>query len=72
MAWVQGWYVKQAIQSSVMVCGLADKKTVSNMPKYPDMPKTDDEVESEMSIKAKQELLIAKMKRWAKLNNKKK
>lgn len=72
MAWVQGWYVKQAIQSSVMICGLADKKTVSNMPKYPDMPKTDDEVENETSIKAKQELLIAKMKRWAKLNNKKK
>lgn len=72
MAWVQGWYVKQAIQSSVMICGLADKKAVSNMPKYPDMPKTDDEVENETSIKAKQELLIAKMKRWAKLNNKKK
>ena len=71
MAWVQGLYFKQALKSSVMVCTLADRKIVSQMPKYPPFPKTDEEVNEE-NIKAQQELLIAKMNKWQKINNKRK
>lgn len=72
MIWLQGLYFKTAIQSSVVICGLADKKIIKQMPKYPEMPKTEDEIKSETHIKAQQELLIAKMNKWRKINNKKK
>lgn len=71
MAWVQGLYVKLAIQSSVVACTLADKTVLSHLPKYPEMPKTDEQLQDEDNIKAQQELLIAKMNKWARMNNKK-
>lgn len=71
LAWTIGLYAKQAIQSSVMVCALADNRTVRNMPKYPDMPKIDEKEEmSEEEIENARECLIAKMKMWERANNK--
>lgn len=69
LAWLQGLYFKQALQSSVLACGLADKKVINNMPKYPDMPKTQEDIDREESKKAQVDLFIAKMNRWQRLNN---
>lgn len=69
MIWLQGFYFKQALQSSVLVCGLADKKVVREMPKYPDIPLTKDEQESAERRQAKNQLLIAKMNKWQRVNN---
>lgn len=71
LAWINGFYVKQAIQSSVMICALADKRAINNMPKYPDMPKTEEKEEmNEIQIEAKRQSLIAKMNLWTRANNK--
>ena len=70
--WLQGLYVKRAIESSIMICGLADKKVIREMPKYPDMPKTQEQIESENYQKARRDLLIAKMNKWQRINNRKK
>lgn len=61
-----------AIQSSVMVCTLADKKTLNNMPDYPDMPKQVEEENdlSEKEIETQRQLMIAKMNYWKRQNNK--
>ena len=67
--WLQGLYFKRALESSVLVCGLADRKAVAQMPKYPNMPRTQDQIESEEYQKAQRDLLIAKMNRWQRLNN---
>lgn len=71
LAWLNGLYVKKAIESSVLICGLADKKVVRNMPNYPEFPKDYEEIESEEEIKKKREYMIAKMNYWTKINNKK-
>ena len=68
LMWKQGLYFKQALQSTVLACGLADRKVVAQMPKYPDMPKFQEE-EKEENIELKRELLIAKMNKWQKINN---
>ncbi len=70
-SWQLGLYFKQALQSSVLVCGLADKQIVKQMPKYPDMPKSDDEIEKEENIEKQRQLWIAKLNRWQKINNSK-
>lgn len=67
--WKQGWYFKQALQSTILVCGLADKNVAKNMPKYPDMPRTQEQVESEEYINAQRQLFIAKMNKWQRVNN---
>ena len=67
--WLQGLYFKRALESSVLVCGLADKKVIREMPKYPNMPKTQDEIESEEYQNAQRDLLIAKMEKWRRVNN---
>lgn len=61
-----------AIQSSVMVCTLADKITLNNMPDYPDMPKQErnEEIMSEKEIETQRQLMIAKMNYWQRQNNK--
>lgn len=61
-----------AIQSSVMICTLADKTTLNNMPNYPDMPKqeSNEEIMSEKEIETKRQLMIAKMNYWQRQNNK--
>ena len=69
--WLQGLYFKQALESSVLVCGLADRKVVKEMPKYPEMPKTQEQIESEENKKVQTELFVAKMERWKKINNSK-
>lgn len=48
LAWLQGAYFKQALQSSVVICGLADRQVINKMPKYPDIPYKD-EVEKSRS-----------------------
>jgi hypothetical protein len=37
-AWLVGAYVKQALSSTILVAGLADKNTASKLPKYPKCP----------------------------------
>ena len=71
LAWLNGLYVKKAIESSVLICGLAEKRTVRNMPNYPEFPKDYVEIESEEEIQKKREYMIAKMNYWTKINNKK-
>ena len=70
-SWQLGLYFKQALQSSVLVCSLADKNVVRQMPKYPDMPKSDDETEKEENVEKQRQLWIAKLNRWQKINNSK-
>lgn len=36
--WLMGAYFKQALASTILVAGLADKNTSSRMPKYPQCP----------------------------------
>lgn len=75
MAWISGLYTKMAIQSSVMVCGLADKSAINKMPSYPEMPTNNHEEERELAeeeIKVQTQYFIAKMEYWTKKNNKKK
>lgn len=38
LAWLQGAYFKQALQSSILICGLADRQVANKMSKYPEMP----------------------------------
>lgn len=70
-SWQLGLYFKHALQSSVLVCGLADKNVVKQMPKYPDMPRSDDEIQKEENVEKQRELWIAKLNRWQKINNSK-
>ena len=74
MAWINGAYVKAALKSTIVMCGLADQKTVRNLPSYPEMPKqqNDDEDKelSEEEIKVETQYAIAKMEYWTKTNNK--
>ena len=49
-AWLLGAYVKSALQSTILVAGLADKDAGKKMPKYPDIPMpTNDEGNVEMT-----------------------
>lgn len=68
-AWEQGLYFKWAIASSVFACGLVDNKTKNGLPKYPDEPRIEEETEQSQEVQ--RELLIAKMAKWARMNNKK-
>jgi len=70
LAWLNGFYVKKAIESSIFMCGLADNKALRNLPKYPDFPKDEEEAINEEEIKKKREYMIAKMNYWTKVNNK--
>lgn len=74
MAWINGLYVKAALKSTILTCGLADKNVVSNLPKYPEMPKQQNHDEdrelSEEEIQAETQYAIAKMEYWTKTNNK--
>lgn len=68
LAWVQGIYVKQAIESSVFVSTLADRKVVREMPKYPEeMPYVK---QKEMTDEEKVNYALNKLEKWVKLNNK--
>ena len=68
LMWKQGLYFKQALQSTVLACGLADKNVAGKMPKYPDMPKFQEE-EKEINVELQRQLLIAKMNKWQMVNN---
>ena len=72
-AWLIGAYVKSALQSTILVAGLAD--TGKKMPEYPDMPMpTNDDGEFEMTERQKElerERLYRYYKQLAKINNKK-
>lgn len=67
--WLQGLYFKRALESTILACGLADKKTAREMPKYPEMPKTREQIESEEHQESQRQLLIAKMNKWQRVNN---
>ena len=43
MAWLNGVFTKAALSSTIIVAGLADKNTASKLPKYPDMPKYEEQ-----------------------------
>lgn len=73
MAWITGLYTKMALQTSVLVCGLADKKVISKMPQYPEMPTLKEDLPlTEEQIEAERQYAIAKMNTWVRMNNKKK
>ena len=72
MAWVNGLYVKVALQSSILMCGLADKKTINKLPKFPEMPQYKQDLPpTEEEIEAERQYAIAKMNSWVRMNNKK-
>ena len=54
-AWLIGAYVKNALQSTILVAGLADKNTSQKMPKYPEMPKP-----SENNLSEEEKAILAK------------
>lgn len=70
LAWLNGFYVKKAIDSSIFMCGLADNQTIRKLPNYPDFPDDEEEVMSKKEIENKREYMIAKMNYWTKTNNK--
>lgn len=41
-AWLVGAFVKQALSSTILVAGLADKNTANKLPKYPKCPYEDE------------------------------
>lgn len=54
-AWLIGAYVKNALQSTILVAGLADKNTNQKMPKYPEMPRP-----SESNLSEEEKTILAK------------
>lgn len=73
MAWINGLYVKVALQTSILMCGLADRKIANKMPSYPEMPKMKNDLPpSKEEIEAERQYAIAKMNSWVRMNNKKK
>ena len=54
-AWLIGAYVKNALQSTILVAGLADKNTKQQMPKYPEMPRP-----SESNLSEEEKTIFAK------------
>lgn len=72
MAWINGLYTKVALQTSIVMCGLADKKTINKMPKYPEMPQIKNDLPlTDEEIEAERQYAIAKMNSWVRMNNKK-
>lgn len=69
MAWVLGSYFKSALSSTILMCSLADNRTQSRMPKFPTIPKGDDEIEEEKIEKNRTDYLLAKMRNWQTINN---
>ena len=70
LAWINGYYTRLAIASSVFACGLADKKTIDKLPKYPDMPNQKEDVPlTQEQIDVQTQYFIAKMEYWTKSNN---
>lgn len=67
LAWLSGLYVRQAIQSSYFVCILADKKT--KLPKYPEAPKNEED-QKVLDEETQTKLMVAKMEKWLRFNNK--
>ncbi len=59
MIWLQGAYVKNALQSTILVAGLADKNTAQRMPKYPEMPKLEEQRELSEEQKHYERLRLA-------------
>lgn len=62
LAWLHGAYVKQALQSTILMCGLADRSTPSKMPKYPERPLTSRHEERQtLSQEERTKLWVKKM-----------
>lgn len=68
-AWLVGAYVKNALQSTILVAGLADKQTANKLPKYPEMPKYEN-VMTEERKQAERQRLYKYYKKLAEINNK--
>lgn len=69
-AWLVGAYVKNALQSTILTAGLADKQTASKLPKYPEMPKYESQDMTEERKQAERLRLFKYYKKLAKINNK--
>lgn len=72
MAWLQGIYVKRALQSTILAAALADDKVAKNMPKYPECPYNEQESSVELTEEQKQkerDRLYMYYKAFAKINN---
>ena len=64
--------MKAALGSTILISGLVDKGTPAKMPKYPKMPKNEnDSPIREEEIENERIIAIAKMNYWTKMNNKK-
>lgn len=74
-AWLIGAFFKNALESTILVAGLADKDTPSKMPKYPDCPMPTDEngdvIMTDEAIETERERLYRYYHRLAEINNKK-
>ena len=72
LAWINGLYTKVALQTSIVMCGLADKNVIRKMPSYPEMPQIKKDLPlTDEEIEAQRQYAIAKMNSWVRLNNKK-
>ena len=69
MSWVSGNYFKRALESTVLICGLADRRAINNMPKYPEIPKSEEEIISEEAEQNRTDYHLAKMRNWQAVNN---
>lgn len=66
--WTIGAYVKNALQSTILMAGLADEKTANKLPKYPDFPKFEEERPmSEKHREAETERLMSYFRALAKV-----
>ena len=52
--WTIGAYVKQALASTILVAGLADKNTHNQMPKFPKCPYQEEVEERELTEEQKE------------------
>lgn len=73
LAWLQGTYFKQALASTVVVAGLADKRVVSQMPEYPQMPEFKEENNLNISEEEREQIardkILMQMEKWMHFNN---
>lgn len=54
-AWLAGGYVRAALQSTVLVSGLASRKVIEHMPKYPEFESSSERYENMTEMDKKRE-----------------
>ena len=69
--WAIGGRVGQALSSTVLIAGLADKKILHQMPQYPECPYIDETPQTETDILLEKEKFITKMTNWVNASKRK-